>query len=179
MTPAADDAPATPSMVASPAPDDDARSPGWPTRTALAAADRPSAELHGASGDVAESAEGAAAAAEHPIGERTLPRVAAFEAGALRVLAAIRGGERAAGRLLIGTSLAGALSELDEATAAGVLDTAEALHRRERLVALNEAAIRLRALAELRAGGYVGDGDFDRKRRTILEPLAVRLFPGA
>jgi hypothetical protein len=112
-------------------------------------------------------------------GERGLPRVTAFEAGALRVLAAIRGGDDAAGRLLIGTSLARALAELDDAAAVGALTPEQTERRRERLVALNEAAIRLRALAELRAGGYVGDGDFDRKRRTILEPLAERIFRSA
>ena len=138
-----------------------------------------------AAGDLADSVSaGCGCGAEMdtagpPSVDGTLPRVAAFEAGALRVLAAIRVGERTSGRLLIGTNLASALTELEDAAAIGVLTPEAAECRRDRLVALNEAAIRLRALAELRAGGYVGDGDFDRKRRTILEPLAARLFPSA
>ncbi|HEU0113347.1 MAG TPA: hypothetical protein VFQ80_01650 [Thermomicrobiales bacterium] len=150
----------------------------WPTWTAAADDDGATVNAkEAAADDAATSDDDAGADMDAPPPDASiLARAAAFEAGALRVLAAIHGGERAAGRLLIGTSLAGATVDLEQAAAVGALTPEEAARRHDRLVALNEATIRLRALAELRASGYLNDGDFERKRRTILEPLADRVF---
>lgn len=110
--------------------------------------------------------------------EPSLGRVARYEAGALAVLAAIRRGERGAARRLIGESLPAALAELEEAVAAGALAPAGAARRRDRLMALNDAAVRFRALAELRAAGLVDDADYALKRGQVLTPLQERIFAG-
>ena len=138
------------------------------------AADPPAVRAFGR----AEADDGPAAVPLAAAPEPSLGRVARYEAGALAVLAAIRRGERGAARRLIGESLAAALAELEEAVAAGVLAPAGAARRRERLLALNDAAVRFRALAELRAAGLVDDADYALKRGQVLTPLQERIFAG-
>ena len=138
------------------------------------AADPPTVRAFGRS----EAGDGPATVPLATAPEPSLGRVARFEAGALAVLAAIRRGERGAARRLIGESLPAALAELEEAVAAGALAPAGAARRRDRLMALNDAAVRFRALAELRAAGLVDDADYALKRGQVLTPLQERIFAG-
>lgn len=74
---------------------------------------------------------------------------------------------------------ADALAELDAATASGTITTEEAATRRARLLALIDAAPRLRTLLELRDAGHLSDADLAAKRAAILAPLAHEVFgPG-
>ena len=88
-----------------------------------------------------------------------LSAVACRDAGepSARIAAFPAGGQRQA-----------ALAELDAAVAAAV--------RRARLLALADAAPRLRSLVELRAAGYLSEADLRRKRHAILAPLASLIF---
>jgi hypothetical protein len=114
-------------------------------------------------------------------------QVRAFESAALAVLAealdAIR--DRAAGRVpapLVesppsAAEQAQALAALIDLTRAGRLSP-EALHARKvRLLALGEAAIRLRTLLELRDAGHLSDADLARKRTAITTRLGEILAP--
>ena len=109
------------------------------------------------------------------------PRVRAYEAAALAVLAATtRLISNPCGRDAVAppppARFDDALTELEVATMLGAIDPVVATARRDRLVALAEAAARLRALLELRAAGSVADADLEPRRAAILAPLAEQVF---
>ncbi|MCC6313859.1 MAG: hypothetical protein IT337_07575, partial [Thermomicrobiales bacterium] len=70
--------------------------------------------------------------------------------------------------------LGAALAELDGA-ATGGMPADEIARRRARLLALSEAATRLRGLLVLRDGGLVAGAALDQRRRAILQPLERHL----
>jgi hypothetical protein len=75
--------------------------------------------------------------------------------------------------------LAAALAELEAAEAKGVLPSEAANARRARLMALNEAGPRLRALIELRDLGLLSNAVLEEKRVAILAPLSRVVFVSA
>jgi hypothetical protein len=126
-------------------------------------------------------------AASEPVPPASDPRaiLRRYEEAALRMITeAVRAIEE---RLAGGTAVlptvptpspderAAALAALDALVELGELAPAQADVHRALLVAAGEAGPRLRSLIELHGAGYLIDEDLDRKRRTIVAPIATLL----